>query len=137
MIEPLAIPGLTFKSLAAVMPVGMAAFRLAGNVPVQILKDIMSMCILHKCGGLFADMDIMWLGRVVQLDGPGYLFPGGTPWQEILCVRWPQQCLPQPGNVCHAQGFRPGHIIGQVLDDRWLAHAHAVLNGTKPAVVIW
>ena len=73
-MEQYDIPGLTVMALNALMPGGIVAFMLAGNVPVQFIKDILSMRILHAHGGMFLDMDMYWLGRVIQVGADGYLF---------------------------------------------------------------
>ena len=136
-IEPLAIPGLTFKSLAAFMPVGMAAFMLAGNIPVQLLKDIMSMHILHSHGGIFADMDIMWLGRAVQLDGHGYLFPEEPHGRRTGAFLGRSNVYPNLAMFAMPKGSGLAISLANGWEDHWLAHAHAVLNGIKPAVDTW
>jgi len=53
----------------------MVAFLLAGDVPVQIIKDILAMQALALHGGAFMDLDIFWLGRALEPKANGYLLP--------------------------------------------------------------
>ena len=69
-LPPALAPGLNVASLEEFLPSTMVRWLLAFGVPAQMVKDILSMRILHAHGGLFADLDVFWLGRLVpQLFG--------------------------------------------------------------------
>ena len=131
------IPGLTVMALNTLMPGGMVAFMLAGNVPVQFIKDMLSMRILHECGGLFMDMDIYWLGRPIELSDHGHLFP-----EEPHCRKtgvWLGRVHRYPNLAMFAMpvGSEVAKVLNHRWEDHWFDHAHAVLAGKKKPVDTW
>jgi hypothetical protein len=136
-MEQLGIVGLTIKALDMIMLPGTVAFMLAGNVPVQFLKDILSMGIVHRCGGLFMDMDMYWLGQNVQLHGPGFLFPEEPHGRRTGL--WLGRSHPYPNLAMFAmpKGAELARSLARTWEDRWFGHAHAVLDGHVPAVDSW
>lgn len=72
--EHIQIQNLHIQDASAVLPAGMCLSMLAGQVPVQIVKDIFSMKVLHIHGGTWADLDILWLGKPLPIPKCGYLF---------------------------------------------------------------
>lgn len=64
-------PSLQIRPVSNVFSMHQIAGWLSSNIPVQIVKDMVSMAILAACGGLFADLDIYWLGKQ-----PGNFFQG-------------------------------------------------------------
>lgn len=68
-------PHLKVKNTATIMTACQIAGMVACNVPVQLVKDILSMAILHAHGGVFADLDIYWMGRHMSLTASGHWFP--------------------------------------------------------------
>ena len=136
-IEDYSILGLTVMALNTLMPGAMVAFMLAGNVPVQFIKDMLSMRILHQCGGLFMDMDIYWLGRPIQLSDHGYLFP-----EEPHCRQtglWLGRVHRYPNLAMFAMpaGSEVAKALAHRWEDHWYTHAHAVLAKKKAAVDPW
>lgn len=70
------IPHLTIMPLSCLrlVSIGQICGWLSNNVPVQIVKDILSMAILQEHGGLFADLDMFSTGRKVQpFEGHWYV----------------------------------------------------------------
>ena len=67
-------PNLMIRPVGNVFSMVQIAGWLSSNVPVQIVKDMVSMAILAACGGLFADLDIYWLGRQPVRLFNGYWF---------------------------------------------------------------
>lgn len=55
------IPGLVLRDAALLMPPGEALSLLAAGMPVQLLKDILSMLALSRYGGIWADLDAFCL----------------------------------------------------------------------------
>ena len=119
------------------MPSGMVAFMLAGNVPVQLIKDILSMYVVHQHGGMFLDLDIYWLGRPFQLGDSGYLFP-----EEPHCRRtglWLGRVHHYPNLAMFAMpaGSQVAISMAHRWEAHWHTHAQDVLAGKKPAVDPW
>lgn len=50
------------------------AALLACGTPIQFIKDIFSLKVLHAYGGIFADLDVIWLGVPFPLSNTGYMF---------------------------------------------------------------
>lgn len=73
-VEHVHIRNLHIKDASAVLPAGVCLSLLAGQVPVQIIKDIFSMKVLHVHGGTWADLDILWLGKPLPIPESRYLF---------------------------------------------------------------
>ena len=72
---PCDIQGLSFERAQNLLDPISVAFLIAGGVPAQIIKDILSLLALALQGGAFMDMDIFWLGRPLEPKANGYLFP--------------------------------------------------------------
>ena len=74
--EPMAadIKGLHCKDAAQLVEPGVALSLLASGVPIQIFKDMFSMRVLAEHGGVWADLDVFWLGKPLPIHGSGYTF---------------------------------------------------------------
>ena len=68
------VPGLEIRDSREIMGPGVVLSLLAGQVPIQIVKDIFSMQVLAMHGGMWADLDMYWLGRHIPLHESGYAF---------------------------------------------------------------
>jgi len=103
-----------------------AAHLLSNNVPVQMLKDIGSLKILHAEGGIFADVDMLWLGRPVPVTAKGYIFsqeayhrpPGQTLSRRVVYSTL--AVLAMPAGSVHAAS-----LASRMLK-AWAGHATAV-----------
>ena len=67
-------PGLEVRDAKEIMHPGVVLSLLTGQVPIQIVKDIFSMKVLAMHGGVWADLDMYWLGRHIPLHESGYAF---------------------------------------------------------------
>ena len=68
------VPGLEIRDAREIMGPGVVLSLLAGQVPIQIVKDIFSMQVLAMRGGMWADLDMYWLGRHIPVHESGYAF---------------------------------------------------------------
>ena len=69
------VKGLEVKFIGAFLlhPNAVAAL-LACGTPLQFIKDIFSLKVLHAYGGIFADLDVVWLGVRFPVSKAGYMF---------------------------------------------------------------
>lgn len=51
-----------------------AAALLACGAPMQLINNILSLTLLHKHGGIYADLDLIWLGVPFPVSEQGYMF---------------------------------------------------------------
>ena len=136
-MEEHGIPGLTVKYLSCFMTAATVAFMLAGNVPVQFVKDILSMYIIHQCGGLFLDMDIYWLGRSVQLHGHGYLFPEEPHGRRTGTFMGRAHRYPNLAMFAMPKGANTAIVLAQLWETYWFGHALKVLTEEIAPVDQW
>jgi hypothetical protein len=125
------MPGLTVKTLHHFMSLARVTCMLAGNVPVQCIKHILSMYIMYQCGGLFTDLDIYWLGRPIPIGACGYLF------SEEACDDHTASSAhhnPSLSMFAMPKGADIAMYLADRWDNYWFHHAHHVIIGEKPAV---
>ncbi len=67
------VQGLRIKNAADILAPGIVLSLLAGQVAMQLIKDIFSMKVLALHGGIWADLDVMWLGRIPPIQS-GHAF---------------------------------------------------------------
>ncbi len=118
-------PGLRKCDLQCILPRGRAQWLLLNNVPVQVVKDMLSLRILARHGGIFTDLDIFSLGREIPLRD-GYVFTQepetglqGTRKRKVSLLSL--QFLGAPVNTCLAG-------VGKHMERLWHAYAKKVLN---------
>ena len=129
------LPGVVLMHAGTVLPREEARDLMARNVPVQMVKDIISMHVLHKFGGVWADLDIFCLGLPIPTY-KGYMLcqeppnrPAGLPmsrtWNALTLsiLAMPMQA-PKANELAHEfKAF-------------WTDHADKVKAG-KRAPVDW
>ena len=122
----------TVKSLDLVMPRNRCIYLLENNVPVQFVKDEMSMNILLQHGGVFADLDVLAL-RLPLPCRDGYLFaiePNHTQQaryhKQYVCLSLALVGLPANSTL--------GQEVWYAIYRDNSAHAQAVQKGTRAPV---
>ncbi len=110
--------GLTVKTVPdTLMPLSRLVWLLEQDVPVQFIKDELSLRIILRFGGVFTDLDVLSTGRelVPQKSASGYLFA-----QEPIARR-PGRPARKPGGLSLATFGAPPRA--EVLQDALAAIA--------------
>ena len=118
-----------------ILPAAYVVAMLLGNVPIQFIKDIFSMKAIHAHGGLWTDMDILWLGRPLAQGESGYIFtvePHTKPASQPF------------GRSSHRVslaifGLPRGAKLAKDLGDGWLQHwlQFALRQYSAPEAIDW
>lgn len=129
-LETLIVPGVAQFDLSEILPQGVASFLLAHNTPPQMVKDVMQFRILHKFGGVFTDLDVLWVGRPLPaFEGDLFVWEATRDPSRRFSRRTPLLSLA----IC---GFAQGSILARDLADkcltRWQTHAEHVREGKLP-----
>ena len=126
-LPPALAPAVLLAPLDDFMPSTMARWLLAFGVPVQMVKDILSLMILHAHGGLFTDLDVFWLGRPVPKP-EGFTFGDEPPSQVAGAVKGRQWNAVHLGLL----GMPKGHPLPKELAEKFLQYwTQVALRGVE------
>lgn len=131
------VKGLQVKFIEAyhLHPNAVAAL-LACGTPLQFIKDILSLKVLHTYGGIFADLDVIWLGVPFPVSKAGYMF-GLEPHPRESGAFMGNKVERLTLSILAApKDSAPIHLMYQKLLTHWMNFALSVFSGKKQALQI-
>ena len=115
------VQGILIKNPESLMPRCQVEFMLENNVPPQFIKDIMSMKLLHRFGGVFTDSDVMGMGAPMSRLAPGgFCLIKEPPFPRR---RYEPVCL---AHIGLPKGSPEAWRAGQEMEHQWMQWAAEV-----------
>jgi hypothetical protein len=129
------ITGVSVRHAGHLMPPAQVAFWIANGVPVQMIKDVLSMRAIAREGGLFADLDVMWLGRPLSIAPSGYLIPVEPHSRSTGKVFGRAERYPTLALFAMPKGSDLASQLDRMFTQRWHTHACEFAKSKDPVPV--
>lgn len=109
-----------------------AAALLTAGAPMQVINNLLSLTLLHNYGGIYADLDVIWLGVPFPVSEAGYMFGLETPSSRSRFSKSSNKRLTF-SILAAPKGSAPIDALSQQLFAHWKTHALEALHCTKNA----
>lgn len=112
------------------------AALIACGAPLQFIKDILSLKLLHTYGGIYSDLDVIWLGVPFPISEAGYMFglePPPRPANAFMGIKKERLTL---SILAAPKASTPIHAVYLKIFTHWQKFALDVFLGKKKALVI-
>lgn len=106
------------NSVAALLTIG---------APMDVINNLLSLTLLHMYGGIYADLDIIWLGVPFPLSGAGYMFGQEPPARTARSSKSSSTRLTL-SILAAPKGSAPIYALYQQLLAHWQTEASKAVN---------
>ena len=107
-----------------------AAALLTFGAPMQVINNLLSLTLLYNYGGIYADLDVIWLGVPFPVSEAGYMFGLEPPSCTKLCGKGSSKKLTF-SILAAPKGSAPIYALYWKLFEHWKTQALEAVHCAK------